>query len=286
MSMANQVAEFNIVGRYRVDSSNSDSVYEMWFEIDCNKDLRSKEDVKSEWNSLSKAGKKLLSALNTFGIGDEYILIKSSGRGLHFSVFTDGFRDDKQYANAMLYIQKQSGLSLNVKQSESKGAVWGFDSPAIASSRRKIRELGGQNDKLSGITHYVSLLSNLDCKSYPFVTKAKEVVYPSEIKIFQVTKDFINKMHEFETAADTKETIDSGTVVYQRDGEIAKLYGCPLIAKIAKDAEAKVHITNPQRIFLSQTFTFFGEAGEHEVHRILAFDDDYSEGYTQNQLKT
>jgi hypothetical protein len=93
-------------------------------------------------------------------------------------------------------------------------------------------------------------------------------------------------MHEFETSIDTKDSVqDTGEVVYERDGEIAKLYECPLIAKIAKDAEAKVHITNPQRIFLSQTFTFFGEAGEREVHRILAFDDDYSEGYTQNQLE-
>ncbi|MFA5307118.1 MAG: hypothetical protein WC365_06755 [Candidatus Babeliales bacterium] len=286
MAQASLIAENNIVGRYRVDGSNSDSIYEMWFELDCNRDLKTKEDVKAEWNTIAKAGKKLLYALNSFGVDNDFIQIKSSGRGLHFSVFCSGFRDDKQYANAMLYIQKQSGLSLNIKQSESKGVVFGFDSPAIASSRRKIRELGGQNDKLSGMTHYVSLLSNLDGKSYPFVTKAKDVVYPSEIKIFEVTKDFINKMHEFETSIDTKDSVqDTGEVVYERDGEITKLHECPLIAKIAQDAQNKVHITNPQRIFLSQTFTFFGEAGEREVHRILAFDDDYSEGYTQNQLE-
>ncbi|MFA5307023.1 MAG: hypothetical protein WC365_06260, partial [Candidatus Babeliales bacterium] len=286
MVIAPQVTEANIIGRYRIDFSNSVDVAEMWFDIDANKDIHSKEDIKAQWKYLSKAGSKLVGALNSFGISSEYILVKSSGRGLQFSVFCVGFRDEAQYTNAMLYIQKQSGLSLNVKQSESKGVVWGFDSVAIASSRRKIRELGGQNDKLSGIIHYVSVIDSMDCKTYPFVTKAKDVVYPSEIKLFQITKDFVNKMHEYETASDTKDTVqDTGTVVYERDGEVEQFYTvCPLLAKIKADAESGVHIKNPERIFLSQTFTFFGERGEDEIHRILSHDSDYSEGYTQNQI--
>jgi hypothetical protein len=282
---ATQITEPNLIGRYRIDNTNSDGIWECWMEIDCNKDLRDKETVKAHWKDIAKAGKKLLDAFSHFGITSDYIMMKPSGRGLHFSVFCKGFRDEKQYTDAMLYIQRVSGLSLNVKQSESKGVVFGFDSAAIGSSRRKIRELGGQNDKLAGFTHYVSLVDNLDMKTYPFVTKAKDVVYPTEIKIFEITKDFINRMHECETAADTKELVqDTGTVVYERDGDIAKLYDCPLIAKIAKDAENHTHIDNPSRIFLSQTFTFFGEPGEQEIHRILSYDPDYSESYTQNQI--
>ncbi|MFA5307055.1 MAG: hypothetical protein WC365_06420 [Candidatus Babeliales bacterium] len=283
---ASNITEQNIVGRYRIDNTNSDGIFELWFDIDANKDLRSKDDVKNSWKTLEKAGNRLIGALNAFGVGNEFIQIKPSGRGLQFSVFCSGFRDEKQYNQAMLCIQKLSGLSMNIKQSESKGVVFGFDSPAIGSSRRKIRDIGGQNDKLAGMVHYVSTISTFDGKSYPFVTKAKDVIYPSEIKIFKIDKDFINKIHEMETFSDVKDFVQTeGTVEYQRDGDIQKFYQvCPLLAKIEKDAKSGIHITNPQRIFLSQTFTFFGEAGEQEVHRILSLDPDYSETYTQNQL--
>ena len=298
LSNAAGIVENNIIGRYRVDNTNSDGIYEIWEELDCNHDLRDKETVKKCWPDIAKAAKKLLAAFNSFGISSDYIQIKTSGRGLHFSVFCTGFRDEKQYFDATLYIQKASGLSMNIKQSESKGIVFGFDSAAIGSSRRKIRELGGQNDKLAGMTHYVSLVTNLECKSYPFVTKPKDVIYPSEIKIFEVTRDFVNKMHEFETEEDTKETKQSDAkVLYNLTGDASLLLGCPLIAKIDKDGdkclqckdqrchECSSHATNPHRIFLSQTFPFFGETGEKMMHRILSKRPDFNERYTQNQIE-
>ena len=74
------------------------------------------------------------------------------------------------------------------------------------------------------MTHYVSLVTNLECKSYPFVTKPKDVIYPSEIKIFEVTRDFVNKMHEFETEEDTKETKQSDAkVLYNLTGDASLL---------------------------------------------------------------
>lgn len=286
MVTAANITEQNIIGRYRIDSSNSDGIYELWFDIDCNKNFITDGEIKKQWKYLSKAGNKLMKALVAFGIPPEYIYMKTSGRGLQFSIFTKGFRDDKQYETALQAIQALSGLPVNIKQSPTKGTIWGFDSPAIGSSRRKIRGFGGQNDKLAGMIHYCSMITSLDQKSYPFIKRAKDVVYPQEVKIFLINKDFINKLHEIETFAETADTIqDSGDVVYDRAGELEKLYECPLICKLEEKAKKQHHLTNPERVFLSQIFVFFGKAGEQKLHKIIEPCSDYAEDYTQKQIE-
>ncbi|MFA5307284.1 MAG: hypothetical protein WC365_07595 [Candidatus Babeliales bacterium] len=298
LSWANEIDELNILGRRRIDNNYSNTIYEQWYEIDANTSLQTKKQINDEWKSIAKTGKKLLATLMDFEIPRECIYIKSSGRGLHFSVFTTGFRDAQQFTNALQTIMEASGINLSIKQSQAKGIIWGFDSAAITSSRRFIRELGGQNDKLSDITHYCSIVSTLDIEKYPFITKPNDVVYPTSINIFTVTKDFINKLYEHETTKLTSDTKDvEGTVVYKREGVIEKLYTCPLMKKIESDAKicnacdktkdchsCPTHLTNTKRVFLSQVLVFFGEAGEKEIHRILSLVEDYNEKYTQNQI--
>ncbi len=283
---ASNVTESNIVGRYRIDNNNSDGIFEGWFELDANRDIHDEATMKNEWKFLSKCAKKLLAALQSFGIEREYVLIKSSGRGLHFSVFTSGFRDVAQYTHALQAIMQASGLPMAIKQSDAKGITFGFDSVAVTSSKRKVRELGGQNDKLQGVVHYVSLVDNLDEKTYPFVKKAVDVIYPQSIPIFQITKDFVNRLHEFDALTTTKDNTQAeGTVVYDRAGELGKLYECPLIAKLWKDAETNHHLTNEQRVFASQIYVFFGDAGEKALHQLIGYCSDYSESYTQKQIE-
>ena len=65
------------------------------------KTYKSKEAVNKEWKCMVSAAEKLLAALEDFGVPEEYVLIKSSGRGLHFHIFCEGFRDDIQYKQAL-----------------------------------------------------------------------------------------------------------------------------------------------------------------------------------------
>ena len=284
LSVAASVTNQNIIGRYRIDNFCSVDTYELWFDLDCNRNLKDRDSINKHWGELSKSAKKLLAAINSFGVTDDYIQIKSSGRGLHFSVFCRGFRDSAQYILCMQLIQKLSGVALNVKQSETKGVTFGFDSAAISSTKRKIREFGGQNIKVLGKTHYVSLVTDLSTKKYPFIDKAKDVVYPQEVKVYQIGDVFIQKLHEVISDSETSEFVSTEKVNYALTGDTKELFKCPLIAKIASDAEQGVHITNDQRIFLSQTLCFFGDEGDKEIHRILSFDGDYNQKYTQNQI--
>ncbi|MCW3994900.1 MAG: hypothetical protein NWE98_01970, partial [Candidatus Bathyarchaeota archaeon] len=285
LKTAIQTTKQNIVGRYRIDGTNSSTVKELWFDIDCNKHIETEQGIKNEWKNIQEAGKKLLTAINSLGITDEYIQIKASGRGLQFSVFCKGFKDEQQYMTTLKLIMQLSGLPLNIQNHESKGYVWGLDSGATASTRRKVREIGGQNVKLKNFVHYTNII-DLNTKTYPFTEKDRNVNYPTEIKIFNVDKNFVNKLHEYITTKQMANTEEKqGAVIYNRSGNIEELYKCPAIAKIAKNAENGVHITNQQRIFLSQTFTFFGEKGEQEIHKILKHDPDYNETYTQNQIE-
>ncbi len=87
---------------------------------------------------MVNAAQKLLAALEDIGIPEKYVFIKSSERGLHFHIFSKGFKDDIQYRQYLKTIMHISGVTTNIKQSQAKAIAWGFDGPAITSSIRKL----------------------------------------------------------------------------------------------------------------------------------------------------
>ena len=285
---ASQIQKANIVGRYRIDRSNSDGIYELWFELDASKDLQSKDAVNKQWKYMASTGEKLLTALENFGIHQDYVIIKSSGRGLHFHVYVEGIASESQYKQILLAIMQGSGITSNINQSKAKDIAWGFDGPAIISSRRKVRAFGAENIKLQNIVHFCSVVPDLKGKNYPFIKKADDVIYPNEMKIFKIDKSFIRKLSEYQNVSLVSDTIDTSTVKinYERSGNLELLEGCPAIKEIIEKSNKGEHILNSERLLLLQTYGFYGENGLKKIHEILSKDkEDYSEAYTNHQIE-
>lgn len=284
---AGDIQSENIIGRYKLTGDNSDC-WELWFDVESNKGFGSVADVQDNWKKLQQATLQLLTALEWFGVPNEYINIKSSGRGLHVHVFTKGIRDDQQYKQVMEAIYIKTGLP-NVKSRDYQqldDVIFGIDKTPIMQTVRKVREYGGINDKLSGVFHYCSNIpidkfSRL--RKYPFVFDPRKVMYPT-IVVYEVDKDFIRKVHEVATETITTSLKETGIVNYELEGNPADLYKCPLVRSLIEKAEKDHHLTNPERVFLSQLFPFFGEHGVHELHKIIGHCKDYDHDYTQYQI--
>lgn len=262
LKRASELTASPAIGRRKLTLENSD-VTELWMDID-NKDGKFKD--------LKKLVEKVHKTLLKFTIPPECIYIKSSGRGFHFEVFAEGIRGETQYSQIMSAISKT--LPKSVAHS------LGVDTRSKVELTR-IRMFGAKNEK-----HYCSLIT-LDQlkrkKKYPTVKKPEDVVYP-KIKLFKVTPEFIRNIHEVETEVWTKPVGTSKDTDFELDGEIENLYKCPLIAKLAEKAKTEHHLTHPERLFILQEFSYFGEEGRQEVHEIMSNCGDYSESYTQKMI--
>ena len=113
------------------------------------------------------------------------------------------------------------------------------------------------------------------------------MIYPEDIKIFQIDKTFVHKLFEHQNNELTEETVDKtpNKVTYENTGDVALLTQCPAIKKIVDKAEKGKHILNAERLALAQTYGFYGETGRKAIHEILSKDkQDYSESYTDKQI--
>lgn len=288
---ATQIRSSNIIGRYKITPKNTEkNFWEFWFDIESNHNLTTQTEIQQNFTKLKKATLKVIKALSWFGIPLECIIVKSSGRGFHVHVFILGVRDEAQYRAAMNAIIIRTALP-NVKGKDYSlldSIVFGIDRASLKTVT-KIREFGAVNDKLQGVFHYCSSIP-IDkfpkLRNYPFTFNPDKVVYP-EIKIFKVNSQFIRKLHEVNTkivTAPLKATTEKA--VYDLDGDLKELYNCPLIKALAEKSKEKRHLTNIERVFLSQTFCFFGEEGNKELHNIMSNCSDYDDRYTQYQINS
>lgn len=262
------------IGRQKLTLENSD-VTELWM------DIENPEGAK--FKPLKELVEKIYKTILSFNIPSKYIFIKSSGKGFHVHVFMVGIRGDLQYIQMVSAITNKTitkhGKKIHLFQKSIEHSL-GIDTRSKVEKTR-IREFGGRNKK-----HYCSLISLEELKKkriYPTIKKAENVVYP-EIKLFQVTTDFIHKIHESETEVWTKPVGTSKDTDFELDGEIENLYKCPLIAKLVKRAKTKHHLTHPERLFILQEFSYFSEEGQQEVHKIISNCGDYDKDYTQKMI--
>jgi len=262
------------IGRQKLTLENSE-VTELWM------DIESPEGA--NFKPLKRLVEKIYKTLLSFNIPSQYIFIKSSGKGFHIHIFMVGIRGDLQYIQLVSAITNKitlkNGKKIHLFPKSVEHSL-GIDTRSKVEKTR-IREFGGRNKK-----HYCSLISLEELRkkrTYPTIKKPENVVYP-EIILFQVTTDFIHKIHESETEGWTKSVGSSTETDFELDGELENLYKCPLIAKLAKRAKTKHHLTHPERLFILQEFSYFGEEGRQEVHKILEPCGDYSKSYTQKMI--
>jgi len=287
---AAEIRSNNIIGRYRINPQNSEGTWELWFDIESNRHLTTQSEIQQHFNDLKQATLKVLSVLSWFGIPKDCIFIKSSGRGVHIHVFVKGIRDRVQYQAIMEAIIDKTELP-NIKSREYAHldmVVFGVDRASLKTVT-KIREFGAVNDKVQGCFVYTTHIPYdgfLKLKKYPFVFDPDKVEYPS-IKTFVVDKPFIRKLHEANTESITTPFKDpTEKVIYDLDGDPRELYNCPLIKSLSEKAKEQHHLTNIERVFLSQTFPFFGERGEKELQDVLSNCEDYDEAYSQYQINS
>lgn len=288
MVRAQAIQNSNIVGRYKVNGNNSNNIWEFWFDIESNRSLDSENQINQHFKNLKKAVEQAIETLVSLKIPQEYIFIKSSGRGFHIHVFIEGIHGDKQYQDFADAICEATKLP-NVKSKEYRDlpdVVFGLDRPPCIQTVRKIREFGGINEKLDEF-HYCSNIPYAKfkkLKAYPFVTNANKVEYPT-IKVFHLTKDFLRSVSTIKNERLTNDFRDSqGKVNYDLDGNPEKLAECPLVGEITKRAIEKHHLQNEERVFISQLYVFFGKGGEQFGHKIISPCNDYEERYTQYQF--
>ena len=262
LKRASELTASPAIGRRKLTLQNS-TVTELWMDID---------NKNGKFKDLKKLVEKVYKTLLKFTIPPECIYIKSSGRGFHFEVFAKGIRGETQYSQII------STISNTLPKSIAHSL--GVDTRSKVELTR-IRMFGAKNEK-----HYCSLIA-LDQlkrkKKYPTVKKPEGVVYP-KIKLFKVTPEFIRKIHEVETEVKTKAIGTSKETDFELDGEIENLYKCPVIAKLAEKAKTEHHLTHPERLFILQEFSYFGEGGRQEVHKIMRDCSDYSESYTEKMI--
>jgi hypothetical protein len=288
MVRAQAIQNVNIVGRYKINGNNSNGVWEFWFDIESNQSLDSANQINQNFKPLKKAVEQLFETIISLKIPQDYIYIKSSGRGFHVHFFCEGVHDEKQYQQFAEIIVDASKLP-NVKSKEYRDLpdiVFGLDRTPCIQTVRKIREFGGINEKLDDFHYcsYVPYNKFKKMKTYPFITSAEKVEYPN-IKVFHLTKDFLRAVQSSKAehlTSDFKET--EGKVNYDLDGNVEKLEDCPLIREIIERAKTKKHLINEERIFISQLYTFFGQKGETLGHKIIQPCNDYEERYTQYQF--
>lgn len=287
LSVAIQLKAENVIGRYKLTGQNSD-VWEIWIDIDCNRDIKHRSVMDKHFKKLKEATTRVIETLLWFGIPEDCITIKNSGRGFHVGTFTIGIRNEAQYEQIMEAICEKTELP-NVKTKDYKQLqdyVFGLDKHTLKKPRTKIREFGACNDKIQGIFHYASSISLKKFKKlrkYPFVQDKNKVLFPS-ITTFNITNRFIRKVHEINTDRLTQEFRETGKVIYNLDGEFKQLYKCPLVKTLAESAKKNHHLTNVERVFLSQLFPFFGKDGEKELHKIVCNCSDYDKIHTQYQI--
>jgi len=254
-----------VIGRYRLLLENSE-VSELWF------DLEKPED--EPFKSLVALALETVKLIKSFSITQKYIYCKLSGHGIHIQVFISGLRSaDQLIAMAKVVHQK---LPL------SKVHSLGSDSRCLVK-HQKIREFGAENGE-----HYVTLIPIEQLrkarrkKKYPINKKSEDVVYP-KIKVFKCTKQLINRIHELEGEFELVQERESyGTEVdYDKEGEIANLYKCPTIKRLAEQAKTTHHLSHAERLAICQTFICFGKQGQDEIHKILSLCIDYNKEYTQ-----
>lgn len=261
---AKDVKDTIVLGRYRIDD-------ELWIDLDGRDD--------TPFKKLKDAQLKLIHTLKWFGIPEDCIYVKSSGRGLHTHVFTEGFRSQGQLLQALKAILIKSEIPK--KEEHDDKIPVGLDFARILATRTKIREFGASNGD-----HYCTLVDIKKLrkkKSYPKVTSPRSVVYP-DIKSFKITKEFIRKVHEIEIEEMVAEFEKGGEVDFDRFGNVTDLYKCAAVKSLAEKTQAQHHLSNPERVFISQVFAYFGETGTQEIHNILSECTDYDESYTQKQI--
>jgi len=264
LKRAKDLTNLPVIGRYRLTLENS-KVSELWFDLEIPED--------KEFKELAKLTLDAIEIIKSFGITDEYIYVKLSGHGIHIQVFISGLRGWTQL--------KALAKVIHQKLPMSKAHSLGSD-PRCLVEHQKIREFGAQNGE-----HFTTLYKIDDLrkakrkKKYPINKKAEAVVYP-KIKVFECTKQMINRIHELEGEFElSKETETYGSEVdYDKDGDIQNLYKCFTIARLAEKAK-KGHLTHAERLAICQTFICFGEDGQDEIHKILSQCEDYSKEYTQ-----
>jgi len=263
LKWASELKNVPCIGRMRLDN-------ELWSDID-------NKNNNASFKELKEATLKLVDAHKWFGIPEECILIKSSGRRFHVQVFTEGIRDIDQRNQIMLAIFIKSGLPNSEKEHDKVGV----DVPRLTSANQRIREFGAINGQ-----HYCSLVTVDELKklkAYPTIRNSDKVVYP-EIKTFKVTNEFIRKVHEIETFVRISKQTE-GEANYELDGDIQSLYKCPLINMLSQKAITERKLTHVERLFIGLTFSFFGEKGREEVHKIIGNCEDYSKEYTKKRIE-
>lgn len=285
---AQNIQNDNVIGRYKVNGQNSNNIWELWFDIESNHNASTTSQVNQNFKKLKEATNKVLDCLLSFRIPQEFIYIKSSGRGFHVHVFVEDIRNEKQYQEWMELFIAKTGLP-NVKNKEYESltdTIYGVDNAPSIQIVRKIREFGGINEKLEQL-HYCSHVSYSKfkkLKAYPFVFDESKIAYPN-INIFTPTKEFLQQIITNKNEQMTEEFKDStGPINYDLDGALEELFKCPLIVALKEKAIKQHHLINEERVFLSQLFTFFGKKGEQLCHEIIKPCNDYEAGYTQNQI--
>jgi len=286
---AEQVTYENIAGRQKISSLISEDVYEFIFDLESNVSLTTDVTVNKHWKTLKETITKLYEALEWFGIESKYVYPKTSGRGIHIEIFACEIRSVQQFQKIAQAIVTKAELP-NIKSNDflkQKEVAFGVDLQVLLQPKRRIREYGGQNDKL-GFTHYCSHVpigELLKKRKYPFTTKTEEIKYP-QIKLFQVTKEFIDKVNEIsiEQAIQSLSRESDEEQDWNQIGDVNKLMMCPTYKKIVEKAEVDHHLLNLERLFVAQFLVRFGTKGADEIHHIMKFCGDYEEDYTQGQI--
>ncbi len=284
LSRAENVVCSNIVGRQRLTLKNS-KVIEAFFDIESNNNAETRSQVNKYYEHLRKAAFRVYYILNNrFKIPEDYIIIKSSGKGYHISVFFANTSEQEfnEYILTLLYC-----IDLPNSKSTATNKPWTFGLDLAVTLREgKIRDFGGEHEKL-GEYHFCSLVKPSELMlstKYPFCDCVDSVAYPI-IKLFTPTPEFKQRIALYQIPiTKTEVQRDASPPNYNKDGNPDKLCNCPLVASLIAKAGQQHHLLHQERIFLSQLYTFFGERGEQKLHEIISKCSDYDEGYTQMQI--
>jgi hypothetical protein len=292
LSRVSELKNDYIVGRYKLNLENSE-VQELVYDIESNINPTSQIQVNDHFKELREATMQVIRTLLDFGIPQDCIYVKASGKGMHVQTFIKGLTEQQFKTLSDCLLEK---IKLpNVKSSEcpSDKIVFGLDTSTTTKSVMKLREYGGIHDKL-GQYHYctnVDITKLPKMKTYPFNLNPKEIVYPA-LKICMFNEEQINKLNEINIQQLTKELVNDEPINYDRLGNPDDLQKCPLVAYLIEKSkqphpDARHNLNNNDRIFLSHLYTFFGKAGEQQLHKILEnCKDDYKYKLTQYQIES
>ncbi len=200
LCFAKNITVQHIQGRYRLNTKDNEAdVQEFFFDMEWSKYYQngtkiktiSKDIANQYFKNLKYAAKNLLRKI-LWHIPKNYVCVRISGTGLHFTFFLSGIKNEKQWESITQYFIGKSGLP---NSKHAGRLVFGVEYDSTLSSDRKMAEFGSWNKLKKDFKqevdylHYNTFMTVDDfisCTDYPFCSNLTEVKYPSKYEAFPV----------------------------------------------------------------------------------------------------